>query len=55
MDFMDWGALIETGVISILFVFAAAPQACLWFTGTFMEMSALKGRKKIQEKCILFL
>lgn len=42
MDFMASRALIETGVISILFVFHAAPQAYLCYTGTFMEMSALK-------------
>lgn len=42
MDFMDTGALIETGVISILFVFHAAPQAYSCYTGTYMEMSALK-------------
>lgn len=42
MDFMDTQALIETGVISILFVFHAAPQAYLCYTGTFMEMNALK-------------
>lgn len=54
MDFMDTRALIETGVISILFVFYAAPWALfLRFAGTFMEMNALK--KKNQQKCILFL
>lgn len=42
MDFTDTGALIETGVISILFVLGAAPQAYLCYTGTYMEMSTLK-------------
>lgn len=39
---MDTRPLIETGVISILFVFHAAPWAFLCYTGTFMEMSTLK-------------
>lgn len=42
MDFMDTRPLIETGVISILFVLRAAPWAFLCYTGPFMEMSTLK-------------
>lgn len=42
MDFMDTRPLIETGVISILFVFHAALWPFLCYTGTFMEMSTLK-------------
>lgn len=42
MNFMDARALIETGVISILFVFHVALQAYLCYTGTYMEMSTLK-------------
>ncbi len=52
MDFMDTGALIETGVISILFVLHAAPWAFSCYAGSCMEMRALK---KNQQKCILFL
>ena len=53
MNVMDTRALIERGVISILFVFHGAPEACVCYTGTFMEMNDLK--KENQLKYILFL
>lgn len=49
MDFIDIQVLIEKGVISILFVSHALPQACLCCMGTFMEMSSV-GLKKRKEK-----
>lgn len=59
MDFIDTQVLIEKGVISILFVSHALPQACLCCMGTFMEMSSVglkkNAKKRNQQKCNLFL
>lgn len=58
MDFMATQALIETGVISILFVFHAAPWAYLCYMQNLYgneRFEKKKRKRKNQQKCILFL